>query len=188
MALPAGRRVRIETPRLLIDRLAPADAGPLARVAGDPRVARMLGSFPSPCPLEKAREVIARSQDLSRPGFRLALRHEGALAGALGISPVPEAGAPTVSYFLDPLLWGRGLMGEALRAFLPALDAAFALPAVEATVFEDNPGSSRLLLGLGFAETGRLREPSAARDGLWPSIRYRRLACGGDGAGLGARA
>lgn len=178
--------MRIATERLTIDRLVPADEGPLARIAGDPRVAPMLGSFPTPCPPAKAREVVARSQDLSRPGFRLALRHGAALAGAVGISPVPEAGAPTVSYFIDPALWGRGLMREALAAFLPALDAAFAVPAVEATAFEDNPASARLLLGAGFREVDRTMEPLAAREGLWPSITFRR-ACAGAGAGLVAR-
>ena len=166
--------MRIETPRLLIDPLTPADEAPLARIAGDRRVARMLGSFPSPCPPEKAREVIGRSRDTSRPGFRLAVRHEGLLAGTVGISPLPERGAPTISYFLDPPLWGRGLMSEALSAFLPALCAAFALPAIEATVFEDNPASIRALERVGFRVAGRLHEPSAAREGTWPSVLMRR--------------
>ena len=170
--------MRIETPRLLIDRLTSADEAPLARIAGDRRVARMLGSFPSPCPPEKAREVIEKSQDFSRSGFRLALRHGGAFAGTVGVSPVPEDGAPTISYFLDPALWGCGLMTEALTAFLPALDAAFAPPAIEATVFEDNPGSVRVLERVGFHIMGRLEEPSAAREGTWPSVLMR---CAGPG-------
>ena len=166
--------MRIETPRLLIDRLTSADEAALARIAGDRRVARMLGSFPSPCPPEKAREVIRRSQDLTRPGFRLALRHDGRFAGTVGISPLPGRGAPTIGYFLDPALWRRGLMSEALAAFLPALDAAFALPAIEATAFEDNPVSIRMLERAGFRAAGRLAEPSAAREGTWPSLLMRR--------------
>jgi RimJ/RimL family protein N-acetyltransferase len=170
--------VRIETPRLVADRLTDADEAGLARIAGDPRVAPMLGSFPSPCPPAKAREVIARSQDLSRPGFRLALRHAGAFAGTLGLSPVAEDGASMISYFLDPPLWGRGLMTEALSAFLPALDAAFALPVIEATAFEDNPASIRILRRTGFRIAGSLTEPSAARQGTWPSLLMRRVGPG----------
>ena len=166
--------MKLVTARLALDRLVPADRDALARIAGDIRVARMLGSFPSPCPPEKAQEVIERSQDLSRPGFRLAIRHRGAFAGTVGISPVTGADAPTVSHFLDPALWGRGLMTEALGAFLPALDAAFALPAIEATVFDDNPASARVLAHVGFRPVAALHEPSAARVGLWPSTRMRR--------------
>lgn len=125
----------------------------------------MMGTFPSPCPPERARRVIEGSQDLSRPGFWLALRHDGAFVGAVGISPVSGNGAPTLAYFLDPAFWGRGLMAEALTAFVPALDA---------TVFEDNPASARLLLRSGFRETERMMEPSAAREGVWPSVLYRR--------------
>lgn len=177
--------MKLITDRMVIDRLCPSDEADLARIAGDKRVAPMLGSFPSPCPPAKAREVVERSRDLARPGFRLAVRREGSFIGTVGLSPVPEDGAPTISYFLDPRLWGRGLMREALEAFLPAIDDAFALPEVEATVFEDNPASCRLLEGLGFDEAGRLHEASAARRGLWPSIRYRRLACADPAAPLG---
>ncbi len=89
---------------------------------------------------------------------------------------MPEDGGPTIACFLDPALWGRGLMREAVEAFLPALDAAFAPSAIEASVVTDNPASAALLRGLGVVEVRRIEEAPAARDALGPSIVFRRAA------------
>lgn len=165
--------MRIETERLVLDALTATDAPALAAIAGNPAVAPMLLIFPSPCPVEFAAGVIARSQDCSRPGFRLAVREGGALAGSVGISPTDGAGASSVMYFLDPARWGRGLMGEAMRAFVDACLARFDLAALTASRYEDNPASGAILTRLGFKEIGRGMGASAARQAPAPEILYR---------------
>ena len=165
--------MRLTTARLVIDPLVEADAAPFAAIAGDARVAPMLGSFRVGFTPEEALERIRRNTRGAAPGFRLALREGGALAGTVGMAPPDEAGACSVMYFLAPARRGRGLAREAMAAFVPAILARFDPAALTATAFEDNPASQRVLAGAGFQETCRGPSQSAGRVGAVPAIFYR---------------
>ena len=108
--------LEILTPRL---RLAPFDIErdwhDIARIGGDPRVARMTSEHISPWPEADVRAFLAASQWRGRLGFRLGLWFQGDLIGAVGIWDDPVE----VGYFLDPAFWGQGLATEAMSAFLP---------------------------------------------------------------------
>jgi RimJ/RimL family protein N-acetyltransferase len=165
--------VRLETPRLVLDPLTANDAPELARIAGHPLVAPMLWIFPSPCPETLALDVIRRSGDASRPGFRLAIREEGTLVGSVGAGgDVPGEGV-SIAYFIDPAAQGRGVATEAVRAFAPACLEAFGLTVLHADHFEDNLASGVVLRRAGFVEAGRGEGFSAARPAPAPVVRYR---------------
>ena len=166
--------MRLETPRLVLEALTPDDAPALAAIAGHADVAPMLMIFPTPCGEAFALDVIRRSADPSRPGFRLAVREAGALVGSVGLGgDIPGDGAPSVAFFVAPSAHGRGLATEALRAFAPACLAAFDLPALHADHFEDNPASGVVLGRAGFRRIGTGMGRSAARPGPAAIVRYR---------------
>ena len=102
------------------------------------------------------------------PNFTLAILHEGRFAGTVGFGGEPLS----IGYFLDPALWGRGLMTEALSAFLPEVFDRFPVNRIVADHFEDNPASGAVLRKLGFAETGRDMVQSQGRLEPAPVITY----------------
>ena len=94
---------------------------------------------------------------------------DGTLIGSVGLGGTPVSTA----YFLDQHYWGRGLMTEAMMAFLPWAFARFALTEVTADHFADNPASGRILQKLGFVKTGSALGGSAARPVKAPTVSYR---------------
>ena len=165
--------LEILTPRL---RLAPFDIErdwhDIARIGGDPRVARMTSEHISPWPEAAVRAFRAASQWRGRLGFRLGLWFQGDLIGAVGIWDDPVE----VGYFLDPAFWGQGLATEAMAAFLPQMIARFGLRHVVADHCTDNPASGAVLRKLGFQQIAQAMGESAARGGPVPILLYR-LGC-----------
>lgn len=158
----AANPLVIETERLVLRPFDPAhDVGALARIGGDPRVAPMLMSVPSPWSEEGACDWITRAPWHGCPGFRLGIfLKDGTLIGATGLGP----GDPmTTMYFIDPSRWGQGYATEAMRGFLDWTACRFAPEGIEADHFTDNPASARVLEKLGFTETGHGTGISAAR-------------------------
>lgn len=147
----AAHALVLDTPRLRLRPLSLGDAPALARIGGDARVAPMIHWATVPWPQPEAHRFVAHFLWRGALPFRLAicLKPEGRLIGTIGASAAPE-----VFYFLDPAHWGRGLMGEALAAFLPPVFARFGLDAIAAEVYDDNPASARVLTRAGFVRTG----------------------------------
>lgn len=168
-AFLAANPLEIITPRL---RLAPLDIErdwrEIARIGGDPAVARMTNSHLSPWPEADVRASLAESQWHGRLGFRLGIWFEGKLVGAVGLWDDPvETG-----YFLDPAYWNRGIATEAMSAFLPQMIARFGLSEVFADHCTDNPASGAVLRKLGFRQIGEGIGESLAR-GTVPIAIYR---------------
>lgn len=147
----AANPLEIRTDRL---RLAPLDIErdwrDIARIGGDPQVARMTSTHRSPWPEAEVRACLAESQWSGKLGFRLGIWFEGRLIGAIGIWDNPVE----IGYFLDPAVWGRGIATEAMSAFLPQMIARFGLTAVIADHCTDNPASGAVLRKLGFRQIG----------------------------------
>ena len=150
-AFLAANPLEIRTDRL---RLAPLDIErdwrDIARIGGDPLVARMTSSHRSPWPEAEVRATLIESEWRGKLGFRLGIWFEGKLVGAVGLWDDPvETG-----YFLDPAFWGRGIVTEAMAAFLPQMIARFGLAEVIADHCTDNPASGAVLRKLGFRQIG----------------------------------
>lgn len=160
----------IDTPRLRLDPLTPDDAGPFRRIVTRPEVGRMLFLFPADWTLEAARRFLHDWRWTGARPFRLAIRQNGRFIGSIGVW---KGEAPDIYYFLDPAAAGHGLMQEAVIAFRDRVMDHFALHALSADVFTDNPASARVLENAGFRRTGMAEGRSAQRAAPHPVWTYR---------------
>jgi RimJ/RimL family protein N-acetyltransferase len=168
---------RIETARLTLRALEPADWESLRRIATAPGVARMVFAVTEPWPRVEVERFIRRWRWQGRLGYRLAVcLKDGPMIGTVGIGRFPVE----TFYFLDPAHHGQGHATEAMAAFLADALARFRPETVTAEVFQDNPASARVLEKLGFARIGTGTRKSAARLEPFPVWRYR-LVCAGFG-------
>ncbi|MFC3169299.1 GNAT family N-acetyltransferase [Paracoccus fontiphilus] len=160
--------IALTTPRLVIEPFRPADLPDLHRIATLPEVAAKLLLFhPDMTPEDMA--PLFQSDGLLPP-MRLTVRHQGQVAGSIGMS---AGDPPRVFYFLDPALAGQGLGEEMGRAFLAEIVARFDPPELLADVFLDNQPSRRLLKNLGFQREEDRMLSSLARSQPAPAAIYR---------------
>jgi RimJ/RimL family protein N-acetyltransferase len=163
-------RLWITTPRLVIRPLLPRHAQRLAAIGGQPDVARMLGSVPSPWPTQDAATWISKGAWRGRPGFRLGVWLKGgSLIGMVGLGGQPVSAA----YFIGPDHAGHGYATEAMQAMLADSFGRFNIHTVLADHFTDNPVSGRVLQKLGFEKTGEGVGESAARVEPAAIVHYR---------------
>jgi RimJ/RimL family protein N-acetyltransferase len=89
---------------------------------------------------------------LEDPSFLIrTILADGRIAGY--IASFPQLGTPSVSYWLDQRLWGRGVASAALRKFLPLV----AERPLYARAAYDNDASHRVLEKSGFKIVDRAR-------------------------------
>jgi RimJ/RimL family protein N-acetyltransferase len=131
------------------------DREALAALANDPRVsANLRDLFPYPYTPDDASAWLARAGSVEPGAF--AVEVDGALAGGIGahrFEDVHRFGAE-IGYWLGVPFWGRGI---ATRAVVALTDWAFAetdLQRLQATVYEWNPASSRVLEKAGYTHEG----------------------------------
>lgn len=154
--------LHVESARLLIRPIVPADLGDLMAVNGDAEVVRHLPYAQWAGP-EDAQAWLARMQALEASDqarqLVLAERDSGTVVGTLLLfrfdGPSQRA---EVGYALGRCHWGQGLMREALATLCARLFEAGAVRRFEAEVNPQNEASRRLLLTLGFANEGRRRQ------------------------------
>jgi len=149
---------RLYTPRLTIRPIEDQDAGPFARLTV-PEITRMLSRLKTGMTEAEVLADLPRRRWRGLLRFTLVIEHQGQFVGTIGVG----AGPTSVGYFLDPALWGRGLMTEALSAVLPELFDRFPISEIHADHFEDNPASGAVLRKLGFSKTGQSMATSMAR-------------------------
>jgi RimJ/RimL family protein N-acetyltransferase len=162
---PAPRR--LETPRLELRPLAPADAPAIRRLAGDFEVARRTARIPHPFPEGAAEAFVASaSADLAAAEeivLAIAERGDPALLGCCGLMRRAD-GSFELGYWLGRPSWGRGYATEAVSALADHAFRATGAPYLRAGVFPDNLASMRVLHKAGFVESGTDWCPTPARD------------------------
>lgn len=151
----------LETPRLRLRHFSETDLEPVFAGLSDPRVVAYYGL--SHRTLDECREQMAwyKAIEVARTGLWLALetRSTGCFAGAIGMYGLdPEHQCAEFGYWLLPEFWGKGMMHEAARAFLPHVYASLPLHRLLAQVEPPNHRSTRLLKRLGFQYEGLSRE------------------------------
>ena len=146
------------TPRLTIRPIEDRDAGPFARLTV-PEITRMLSGLKTGMSEAEVLADLPRRRWRGLLRFTLVIEHQGQFVGTIRVG----AGPTSVGYFLDPALWGQGLMTEALTAVLPELFDRFPISAIHADHFEDNPASGAVLRKLGFSKTRQSLAKSVAR-------------------------
>ncbi|UMY17901.1 GNAT family N-acetyltransferase [Methylobacterium organophilum] len=151
---------RIETARLWLRWPVARDAQAVARLAGEPAIARMTARIPSPLSLHEAEAFVirARACNAAGEGLVMAISRRAAPAGLIGIvsiEPRPEDPAPHLGYWLGQPYWGEGLMTEAATALAEAYFAYAGGGTLASAAMADNPASRRVLEKCGFAPTGQ---------------------------------
>lgn len=160
--------IHLTTPRLVIDAYQPSDLPDLCRIATLPDVAQMLLRFYPGMPLAEAEAILA-TDALMQP-IRLVARHQGKVAGSIGIS---DGQPPAIFYFLDPALAGQGLAQEMTQAFMQEIKARFDPPELVADVFIENIASQKILEKIGFRPMAQKMFSSMRRPGPTPGLVYR---------------
>jgi RimJ/RimL family protein N-acetyltransferase len=138
----------------------------------------MTASFPSPYTRSDAESWIANVvvEETSR---HFAIEVDGTVAGGIGIQPRSRehAGCALFGYWLGVPFWGRGIATDAARTVIPFAFGTLGVRRLEATVFEPNAASVRVLEKAGFRFEGRMRQSYVERDGtVCDGLLYARLA------------
>lgn len=149
----------ISSERLALRPFALADAPHVSRMAGQPCIARMVMSVPSPYPVLAAEGWIMTHDSLRRrsEAFPVAIEHSSdGVVGAAGLHRTPEGWI--LGYWVGAPFQGRGYASEAASAMIGYAEAELSLSRVGAEWFEDNPASGRVLEKAGFVPTGKTAE------------------------------
>jgi ribosomal-protein-alanine N-acetyltransferase len=156
--------VKIETARLRIRELTPADAEGLFPIYASAEVRRFIGGQPTQS-IEEQRVQLAATlerQSRERPGYgRWAIERlaDGLVVGVVILKHLPDGeGRPLaeveVGWHLGRFAWGNGYATEAARAMLDHARDTLKLPIVYAIVHPENVRSVRVTERLGMKPLG----------------------------------
>ncbi len=155
----------IDTPRFVLRPLRVSDAGLMTLYASDPRVAKQTTNIPHPLPPGSVEALIARAMS-AEPADHIwaidATEQGGSeLLGAISLVQLDREQSE-ISYWIAPAMWNTGLASEAVRALVAA--NPLSNKTIFASVFQDNPGSARVLTNAGFEYLGDAEAFSVARN------------------------
>ena len=147
---------RVETTRLICERLRPEHVPELTPFLLDPRVGATLWPRKEPpTPEDVAAGVAAKIEHWNRYGFGLWLlrdRQSGVMVGRGGLQYTYAAGLNDVeaAWSIVPARWGEGLATEMARAALDVGFDALELPWIVALTLPHNAASRRVMEKTGF--------------------------------------
>jgi RimJ/RimL family protein N-acetyltransferase len=163
----------IAAERFVLRPLRRSDAGLIAHWAGDARVARGTRSIPHPYPPGAAEALVARAVRPERGEDVWALdgtaQGLGEVLGLIHLARMDRRQSE-ISFWIAPAFWNTGLASEAVGALIAANPQAS--QAIFAEVFQDNPGSARVLTNNGFDYLGDAESYSVARAEVVPTWTY----------------
>jgi RimJ/RimL family protein N-acetyltransferase len=154
----------IETARMILRPLRPSDVGLMTLYASDRRVAQMTTSIPHPYPPGAAEQFVARATRPDRTEFVWAMDATdmgGAELNGMITLKQMDRDQSEIGYWVAPTMWNSGLASDAVRALITA--NPLANKTIFASVFQDNPGSARVLTNAGFDYLGDAEAFSVAR-------------------------
>jgi RimJ/RimL family protein N-acetyltransferase len=172
---PIEDQISIQAGRLLLRPVRPSDAGLFALYAGDVRVAEATQSIPHPLPPGAAEAFVSRA--MKRGGAEDVWVLDGSesnLSEVLGVISLKrmDRAQSEIGYWVVPAFWNAGYASEAVRAIVDANPQKNAT--IFAQVFQDNPGSARVLTNCGFNYLGDAESFSVARNARVPTWTYSR--------------
>lgn len=163
----------IAAERFVLRPLRRSDAGLIAHWGGDPRVARGTRSIPHPYPPGAAEALVARANapDRTEDVWVLDGTAQG-LGEVLGLIHLArmDRRQSEISFWIAPAFWNTGLASEAVGALVAANPHGDDM--ILAEVFQDNPGSARVLTNNGFDYLGDAESFSVARGEVVPTWTY----------------
>ncbi|MBK5932967.1 RimJ/RimL family protein N-acetyltransferase [Rhodovulum imhoffii] len=155
----------IEADRFVLRPVRKSDAGLLNMYAGDLRVSRFTSSIPHPLPPGATEAFITRVQTPDRTEDVWVMDgSSGGLSELLGVISLKRMtdAQSEIGYWVAPVMWNTGIASEAVKALLAANPQNNRT--VFASVFQDNPGSARVLTNAGFDYIGDAEAFSVARN------------------------
>ncbi len=155
----------ITTDRMVLRPVRLSDAGLFAMNAGDVRVAESTSSIPHPLPPGAAEAFVARAMNMSAAERIWVM--DGSAHGmpeVLGVISLKQMDREQseIGYWVAPAFWNTGYASEAVQALVRA--NPLKNQAIFAQVFQDNPGSARVLTNCGFSYLGDAESFSVARN------------------------
>lgn len=153
----------LRTPRLTLRPPRPSDVEAISALSSAWEVARMTTRIPHPNPPQSVRAFFASLGEARELALVI---DDGRPAGFVGYGK-------ELGYWIGTPFWGRGYATEAAEAMLTHVFGSMGHDAAHARVFADNPASMRVLVKLGFRETGVENGASLARGGDVTSRVYR---------------
>ncbi|SMY07330.1 GNAT family N-acetyltransferase [Flavimaricola marinus] len=155
----------ISTDRFVLRPMRASDAGLIGHYCADPRIANGSRDIPHPLPPGAAEALINRAQRKERKEDIWVLdgsaQDQGEVLGLITLARM-DRNQSEVRYWVAPAFWNTGLASEALRALIDA--NPHEAKALFAEVFQDNPGSARVLTNCGFNYLGDAEAYCLARD------------------------
>ena len=168
----------LRTERLLLRPLRRSDAGLLGLYMGDARVARGTRTIPHPLPPGATEAWLANAlAQAGDPAAPMTWCIDGSAArlsevlGAITLTPVTP-GQCELEFWIGPGFWDTGFATEAVAALVAANPRN--CTSMVAEVFQDNPGSARVLTNCGFDYLGDAESWSVGRNALVPTWTYAR--------------
>src|SRR6266702_908576 len=168
-------RLKLRAPRL-------EDAGQVAMLANDRRIAENTARIPHPYALADAQTFLAAANRSADETTLLITLPQDQVIGICALE-LREGPAPELGYWLGVPYWGRGYATEAVRALIDHAFAELGHYALQAGARVTNPASRRVLEKCGFQWTGvglyriRALKSSAPIDrfrlerGIWASLK-----------------
>jgi RimJ/RimL family protein N-acetyltransferase len=168
----------LEAPPLIVRPWRASDVKDLVRNANNRKIwINLRDRFPHPFTIADARAWLAiRAADTGNP-HNFAIEFEGGAIGGIGIEFFSDVHRFTaeIGYWLGESFWGRGFATVALRAVTGYAFATFNLERIQATVYEWNPTSARVLEKAGYQFEGRLRNYVMKEGRLGDVLMYAKL-------------
>ncbi len=171
--IPAVLQGAITTARFILRPVRRSDAGLFAMYAGDRRVAEATRSIPHPLPPGAAEAFVARAARTDTDEDIWVMDGlTGGLPEVLGVISLRkmDRAQSEVEFWVAPAFWNIGIASEAVNALVAANPQKNCT--IFAEVFQDNPGSARVLAHAGFEYLGDAESFSVARGACVPTWTY----------------
>jgi len=171
--VPTATEGQISAGRFVLRHVQKSDAGLFAMYAGDRRVAEATHSIPHPLPPGAAEAFVNRAM-AGKADEEIWVMDGSAtgLAEVLGVISLKrmDRGQSEIGYWVAPAFWNTGIASEAVKALVEANPQNNRT--IFAEVFQDNPGSARVLTNAGFQYLGDAETFCVARNALVPTWTY----------------
>jgi ribosomal-protein-alanine N-acetyltransferase len=154
-----AQRFIIETERLSLKKLVPADANPrYVNWLADPEIMGALNARPVRVTMVALAQHIGKMEDGRRVEVGIFLKSPADHIGNLMLDFIPQHKSAKLSFFIgEKRLWGQGYLTEAASGLITYLFEKRGMERVVAQVATENAASIAALRKLGFVEEGKLR-------------------------------
>lgn len=163
----------IQAERFYLRPMRHSDAGLVAHYCADPRVANASRNIPHPFPPGAAEAMIDRALHPDRREDVWVMdgtnQGQSEVLGLVTMIPLERAQSE-ITYWVAPGFWKTGLATEAVKALVSANPQG--ARHIFAAVFQDHPGTARVLTNCGFDYLGDAEEYCLARKTVLPTWTY----------------